>query len=144
MRNLYGVRAGRKTINNRLVARGYRVRRLLRKTPLTAYHRWMRLAGAQRWRNLTVAQWQHTINIGRCLMKSVFPDFRRETVGYFLDFHDFPRNSTSMIILIKKIRLNTLQTHIFSCTVYTLPYHTYRNWTKPRKLVNLGCNNHFL
>lgn len=61
MRNLYGVRAGRKTINNRLVERGYRARRPLRKTPLTAYHRRMRLAWAQRWRNLTVVHWQHII-----------------------------------------------------------------------------------
>ena len=61
MRNLYGVRAGRKTINNRLETRGYRARRPLRKTPLTAHHRRMRLAWAQRGRNPTVAQWQHII-----------------------------------------------------------------------------------
>ena len=35
MRNVYGVRATRKTINNRLVARGYRARRVLRKPLLT-------------------------------------------------------------------------------------------------------------
>ena len=61
MRNLYGVRSCHKTINNRLVAHGYRARSPLRKTPLTAYHRRMRLAWAQRWRNLTATQWQHTI-----------------------------------------------------------------------------------
>ena len=55
MQNLYGVRAGLRTINTRLVVHGYHARRLMRKTPLTAYHRRMRLAWTQRWRNLTVA-----------------------------------------------------------------------------------------
>ena len=61
MRNVYGVRATRKTINNRLVARGYRARRVLRKPLLTQNHRRLRLEWAQRWRNLTVQHWEHVI-----------------------------------------------------------------------------------
>ena len=61
MRNLYGVRVGRKTINNRLVARGYRARRILRKPLLTANHRRLRLDWARRWQNLTMAAWSHVI-----------------------------------------------------------------------------------
>ena len=47
MRNLYGVRVGRKTFNNRLVTRGYYARRILRKPPLTANHRHLRLDWAR-------------------------------------------------------------------------------------------------
>ena len=56
MRDLYGVRVGRKTINNRLVARGYHAHRILKKTQLTVNHR---LDWAWRWQNLTVAAWSH-------------------------------------------------------------------------------------
>ena len=61
MRNLYGMRAGRTTVNNRLLSRGYRAYRPTTKPLLTANHRRLRLEWAQRWRNLTVAQWQHVI-----------------------------------------------------------------------------------
>ena len=57
MRNLYGMRAGRTTVNNRLLSRGYRAYR----PTTTANHRRLRLEWAQRWRNLTVAHWQHVI-----------------------------------------------------------------------------------
>ena len=55
MRNLYGMRAGRTTINNRLLSRSYRAYRPTTKPLLTANHRRLRLEWAQRWRNLTVA-----------------------------------------------------------------------------------------
>ena len=61
MRNLYGMRAGRTTVNNRLLSRGYRAYRSTTKPLLTANHRRLRLEWAQRWRNLTVAHWQHVI-----------------------------------------------------------------------------------
>ena len=61
MRNLYGMRAGRTTINNRLLSLGYRAYRPTTKPLLTANHRRLRLEWAQRWRNLTVAHWQHVI-----------------------------------------------------------------------------------
>ena len=61
MRNLYGIRAGRTTVNNRLLSRGYRAYRPTTKPLLTANHRRLRLEWAQRWRNLTVAHWQHVI-----------------------------------------------------------------------------------
>ena len=61
MRNLYGMRAGRTTINNRLLSRGYRAYRPTTKPLLTANHRHLRLEWAQRWRNLTVTHWQHVI-----------------------------------------------------------------------------------
>ena len=61
MRNLYGMRAGRTTVNNRLLSRGYRAYRPTTKPLLTANHRRLRLEWAQRWRNLTVAHWQHVI-----------------------------------------------------------------------------------
>ena len=61
MRNLYGMRAGRTTVNNRLLSRGYRAYRPTTKPLLTANHRSLRLEWAQRWRNLTVAHWQHVI-----------------------------------------------------------------------------------
>ena len=61
MRNLYGMRAGRTMVNNRLLSRGYRAYRPTTKPLLTANHRRLRLEWAQRWRNLTVAHWQHVI-----------------------------------------------------------------------------------
>ena len=61
MRNLYGVRAGHTTVNNRLLSRGYRAYRPATKSLLTANHRRLRLEWAQRWGNLTVAHWQHVI-----------------------------------------------------------------------------------
>ena len=61
MRNLYGMRAGRTTVNNRLLSRGYRAYRPTTKPLLTANHRRLRLEWAQRWWNLTVAHWQHVI-----------------------------------------------------------------------------------
>ena len=61
MRNLYGMRAGRTTVNNRLLSHGYRAYRPTTKPLLTANHRRLRLEWAQRWRNLTVAHWQHVI-----------------------------------------------------------------------------------
>ena len=61
MRNLYGMRAGRTTVNNGLLSRGYRAYRPTTKPLLTANHRRLRLEWAQRWRNLTVAHWQHVI-----------------------------------------------------------------------------------
>ena len=61
LRNLYGMRAGRTTVNNRLLSRGYRAYRPTTKPLLTANHRRLRLEWAQRWRNLTVAHWQHVI-----------------------------------------------------------------------------------
>ena len=56
MRNLYGMRAGRTMVNNRLLSRGYRAYRPTTKPLLTANHRRLRLEWAQRWQNLTVAQ----------------------------------------------------------------------------------------
>ena len=61
MRNLYGMRAGRTTVNNGLLSRGYRAYRPTTKLLLTANHHRLRLEWAQRWRNLTVAHWQHVI-----------------------------------------------------------------------------------
>ena len=61
MRNLYGMRTGRTTVNNRLLSPGYRAYRPTTKPLLTANHRRLRLEWAQRWRNLTVAHWQHVI-----------------------------------------------------------------------------------
>ena len=61
MSNLYGMRAGRTTVNNRLLSRGYRAHRPTTKPLLTANHRRLRLEWAHRWRNLTVAHWQHVI-----------------------------------------------------------------------------------
>ena len=61
MRNLYGMRAGRTMINNRLLSHGYREYRPTTKLLLTANHRHLCLEWAQRWRNLKVAHWQHVI-----------------------------------------------------------------------------------
>ena len=58
---LYRMRAGRTMVNNRLLSRGYRAYRPTTKPPLTANHLRLRLEWAQRWRNLTVAHWQHVI-----------------------------------------------------------------------------------
>ena len=56
----WGLVAQRLT-NNRLLYRGYRAYRPTTKPLLTANHRRLRLEWAQRWRNLTVAHWQHVI-----------------------------------------------------------------------------------
>ena len=61
MINLYGMRAGRTTVDNRLLSSGYRAYRHTTKPLLTANHRRLRLEWVQRWRNLTVAHWQHVI-----------------------------------------------------------------------------------
>ena len=61
MRNLYGMSAGRTMVNNWLLSHGYRAYRPTTKPLLTANHRCLRLEWAQRWRNLTVAHWQHVI-----------------------------------------------------------------------------------
>ena len=45
MRNLYGMRAGRTTVNNRLLSRGYRAYRPTTKPLLTANHRRLRWSG---------------------------------------------------------------------------------------------------
>ena len=49
------------TVNNRLLSRGYWAYKPTMKPLLTANHRRLRLEWAQRWRNLTVAHWQHVI-----------------------------------------------------------------------------------
>ena len=59
--NLYGMRAGRKAINNRLLSRGYRTYRLTRKPLLTVNHCRSRLEWPQWWQNLIMAHWQHVI-----------------------------------------------------------------------------------
>ena len=61
MRNLYRMRAGQKTINNRLSSRGYHAFRTARKPLLTANHCRLRLEWAPRWQNLTLVHWQHVI-----------------------------------------------------------------------------------
>ena len=61
MRTLYGMRAGWKTINNRLLSHGYCVYRPTRKPLLTANHCHLCLESAQGWKNLTMAHWQHVI-----------------------------------------------------------------------------------
>ena len=61
MRNLYGMRAGRTTVNNRLLSCGNRAYRPTMKPLPTANHHRLRLEWTQRWRNLTVAHWQHVI-----------------------------------------------------------------------------------
>ena len=61
MRNLYEMRAGRKTINNRLFSRGYRAYRPTRSPLLTANCWSLRLKWAQRWQNLTMAHRWHVI-----------------------------------------------------------------------------------
>ena len=61
MRNLYRMRAGRTTVNNRLLSLGYWAYRPTTKPLLTANHRRLGLEWVQRWQNLTVAHWQHVI-----------------------------------------------------------------------------------
>ena len=61
MRNSYGMRDGRKTINNRLLSRGYCAYRPTRKPLLISNHRRLWLEWAHRWQNLTMAHWQHVI-----------------------------------------------------------------------------------
>ena len=61
VRNLYGKRAGRKTISNRLLSCGYHDYRPTNKPPMTTIHRRLCLEWAQRWQNLTMAHWQHVI-----------------------------------------------------------------------------------
>ena len=61
VRNMYGMRAGWKTINNRLLSRGYRAYGATRKPLLTTNHHRFCLEWAQRWQNLTMAHWQHVI-----------------------------------------------------------------------------------
>ena len=68
MRNLYRMSAGRTTVNNRLLSRGYRTYRPTTKPLLTANHRRLRLEWAQSWRNLTVAHWQGARLIGSKLV----------------------------------------------------------------------------
>ena len=55
------MRTGRTRVNNPLLSRGYRAYRPTTKPLLTANHRRLHLEWAQRWRNLTVAHWQHVI-----------------------------------------------------------------------------------
>ena len=61
MYGLYGIRAGHKTINNWLLFHGYYAYIFIKKPLLTADHRHLRLERPQRWRNLTMAHWQHVI-----------------------------------------------------------------------------------
>ena len=61
MRNLYGMRAGRKTINNQLLFRGYRAYKPTGTHLFTADHRRFCMEMAQRWQILTMAHWQHVI-----------------------------------------------------------------------------------
>ena len=61
MTNLYGMRAGRKTIHNRLLSHGYYAYRPTRKPLLTASHSRLCLEWEQRWKNLRMANWQHVI-----------------------------------------------------------------------------------
>ena len=59
--NLYGIRAGRKTINNQLLSRVYCAYSPIKKLLLIANHHRLRLKWAQGWQNLTMAHWQHVI-----------------------------------------------------------------------------------
>ena len=61
MKNLFGMRAVLKTINNQLLSRGYRDYRPTRKPLLIANHRCLHLEWVPRWQNLTMAHWQHFI-----------------------------------------------------------------------------------
>ena len=61
IRNLYRMRAGRTTVNNRLFSRGYRAYRPTTKPLLTANNRRLCLEWTQRWWNVTVTHWQHVI-----------------------------------------------------------------------------------
>ena len=55
------MRAGHKTINNRLFSCGFCAYRATRKPLLTANSRRLCLVWVQRWQNLTMAHWQHVI-----------------------------------------------------------------------------------
>ena len=61
MRNLYGMEAVQKTINNRLLFRGYRSYKPTRKPLLTTNHCRLCLEWAHSWQNLTMAHWEHVI-----------------------------------------------------------------------------------
>ena len=61
MRNLYGMRAGRKTINNWLLSRGHHAYKSTRKPLLGANCCRLCLEWAQIWQNLTMAHWQHVV-----------------------------------------------------------------------------------
>ena len=61
MRNWYGMRAGQKTINNRLLSRGYRACKPTRNPLLSSDHTYLGLEWAQGWQNLTMAHRQHVI-----------------------------------------------------------------------------------
>ena len=61
MRNLFGMRAGWRTINNRLLSHGYHASRPTRKSSLTANHHRHCLEWVQRWHNLTLTHWRHVI-----------------------------------------------------------------------------------
>ena len=61
MRNLYGMRAGRKTINNRLLSCGFHAYRPTMKSLLTANHCHLCLERAHKLQKLTMAHWQHVI-----------------------------------------------------------------------------------
>ena len=60
-RNLYGIRASRKTINNQLLSRVNCAYSPIKKLLLIANHHRLRLKWAQGWQNLTMAHWQHVI-----------------------------------------------------------------------------------
>ena len=61
IRNLYGTRAGQKTINKRLLSHCYHAYRPNRKSLLTANHHCLHLEWAQSLQNLTMAHSQHVI-----------------------------------------------------------------------------------
>ena len=89
MRNLYGMRAGRTRVNNRLLSHGYLAYRPTTKPLLTSNHRPLRLEWAQRWRNLTVAHWQHVI-FGDESRFQLYPVDGRLRVHHLPDTLDFP------------------------------------------------------
>ena len=60
MKNLYGIGAGRKTLNNRLLSRGYHAYIPTRKF-LPVDHPPLCLKWSQRWQSLTMAHWQYVI-----------------------------------------------------------------------------------
>jgi len=61
MRVQHAIQISRQTVNRRLVASGYRARRMIKKPRLTARHCASRLQWANRYSNLTVAHWNHVI-----------------------------------------------------------------------------------
>ena len=62
-RKLYGMRAGQKKISNWLLSHGYCAYRPTNQPLLTAKHRHICLEWANRWQNLTMAQWQHSSSV---------------------------------------------------------------------------------